>query len=223
MTADAKKLAVRLIDAGLLTNWQAKYLLSGKHRLWFGSYVLLERVSRDLTGDRFVGIHKQLNRKVDILFLSSEFSTESMRMSELIRQIGNAADIDHPNLEHIYDIDQKENRYFLVTEHISGKPIDEMHRTSPLDSIQLAKIVRQIVDAIHYVHRHGVIHGGLGEGDIILDSNQQIKIRNIVLTFLIRSVNPAIDASTVTVRTATAIDDWRQSPNRQRHAPGRAL
>ena len=49
--------AARLVKQKLLTEWQAKYLLSGRYRLHLGNYQLLTRVRRDSFGDRFIALH----------------------------------------------------------------------------------------------------------------------------------------------------------------------
>ena len=44
----ARKLAKSLVEEELLTTWQAKFLLSGRHRLRIGNYFLLSRLHLSL-------------------------------------------------------------------------------------------------------------------------------------------------------------------------------
>lgn len=60
---DPAELATKMVRDQLLTRWQAKYLMAGRSRLDIGSYRLLERITRDELGDRFLATHKQLGRK----------------------------------------------------------------------------------------------------------------------------------------------------------------
>ena len=200
---DVKTLAKKSISDGLLTRWQAKYLLGGKHKLKFGSYVLLERLQTDPIGHRFHGIHKKLNRNVDLLFLSSDLCKESTRLRELIKKVGAAAEVEHPNLERVYDIDRDDKRYFLVTEHLKGHAVEELSAKGQLTSRHIAAIARQTILALTHAHEKGVTHGGLSAGDMMLDKNRQLKIRNIVQSFLARNLNQESNLTTTLPH-----DDW---------------
>ena len=200
---DVKTLAKKMIADDLLTRWQAKYLLGGKHKLKFGSYVLLERLETDPIGHRFLGFHKKLDRTVDLLFLSSDLCKESTRLQELIKKVGAAAGVDHPNLERVYDIDRDQKRYYLVTEHLDGHPVEEMSAKGQLTSRHIAAIARQTVLALSHAHEKGVTHGGLTTGDMMLDKNRQLKIRNIVQSFLARNLNQESNLTTTLPQ-----DDW---------------
>ncbi len=110
-TDDAQKTAIELVRAGLITRWQAKYLMSGRHLLKIGSYVLLERLAQDDLGDLFIANHTSLNRKVQIQFLPAELKPDSEECKRFLQRVGIASELDHPNLVHIYDVDQEKGRY----------------------------------------------------------------------------------------------------------------
>ena len=75
--AEPMAMASRLVRDGWLTNWQAKFLLSGRHRLRVGKYFLLDRIAQDRLGDRFLGVHHHLDRKVDLQILPAGLSWQS--------------------------------------------------------------------------------------------------------------------------------------------------
>ena len=120
-------MARELVDRQLLKPWQAKYLLGGRHRLKIGSYVLLNRLERDRLGDRFEALHKQLDRKVDLQIFPAEFSQEDRHFQGFLTQAAESAKLDHPHLTHVFDIDREGGRYFLVVEHVDGRPLNSVN------------------------------------------------------------------------------------------------
>ncbi|MFT5300266.1 MAG: serine/threonine protein kinase [Mariniblastus sp.] len=189
----AEAVAKYLIREKLATKWQAKYLLSGRSRLDIGNYRLLERIQRDEFGDRFFAIHKSLDRKVDLQILPGELTKDKTACDEFIQKASLAATLDHPNLVHVYDIDQEGGRYCLVTEHIQGQTIDQSDQEN-LDGTTIARIIQQAIAGIQYAHDQSVIHGSIGTSDLVLDEQQQLKIQHIPLAPL-RKHTP--DAPTV--------------------------
>lgn len=201
-TDDVKALAKKMIADEIVTRWQAKYLFGGKYKLKFGSYELLERLKQNSVGkeigSRFLALHKQLDRKVDMLFLSPDLCQESKRLRELIRQVGMMSEVgEHPNLERVYDIDKDEKRYYLITENLDGRPVTQLAENHQLTSVHVADIARQSIIALSYAHEMGVIHGSLTTNDMMLDNHRQLKIRNIVQAFLARNLNQESDLTIV--------------------------
>ena len=176
----ATELATKLIKDELITRWQAKYLLSGRSKLDVGSYRLLERTQRDELGDRFLAIHKQLGRKVDIQVLPVDLTSNEDRCEAFIQKASATAKLDHQNLSHVYDIDQESGRYFLVTEDLDGDPLPAVHES--LTDVEVAKLVKQSISGIQYAHQLGVEHGDLRPSDIVITSEGTVKIQNLALS-----------------------------------------
>ena len=90
-TNDGQQTALHLSKAGLITRWQAKYLMSGRHLLKIGNYVLLERISQDELGDLFIANHESLDRKVLIQFLPTELNADKAKVDCFLQRVGIAS------------------------------------------------------------------------------------------------------------------------------------
>ena len=191
------EIAKNLVRQDLATKWQAKYLLSGRTRLDIGNYRLLDRIQRNEFGDRFLAVHTSLARKVDLQVLPGSLTQDQSSCNKFIQKASLAATLDHPNLAHVYDIDQEGGRYFLVTEHIEGKVLPEASPDS-LDESRIAEIVTQAVAGIRYAHKHDVIHGCISQNDLILSENGQVKIQHLPLSPL-RQQNSNVDSPNQTL------------------------
>ena len=135
---DVRELAVRLVRSDILTNWQAKFLLSGRHRLKIGKYTLQERLDRAAFGDRFVAIHQALDRKVELQLLKSALNGSQLLFDSFLQQAQKSAQLDHPHLMHVYDIDQEADRFYLVVEHLDGRSMDDDVAVSQVNVSEMA-------------------------------------------------------------------------------------
>ncbi len=174
------QLARQLIDCGGLTDWQARYLLSGKHHLRVGQYVLLERLPIRAVGDRFLAIHKTLDRKVEVNWFPASLADDNELFAGFLERASRVARLDHPNLVHLYDIDQESGRFYFVFEHDEGTPLDRLP-AGELSARQIAGLSRQLLDGLDYAHGQGLIHGQLNETQVRVDSTNRVRISNMGL------------------------------------------
>ena len=165
----ANDLAKYLVRDELVTKWQAKYLLSGRSRLEIASYRLLDRTSRDKLGDRFMAVHTSLARKVDLQVLSSEFTKDESRCTPFLKKASKIAKLDHPNLVHVYDIDQEGGRYYLVTEHVDGTTLDQVPRTQ-ISEDDVALVLHNALKGIIHAHENDIVHGCLSQSCLLYTS-----------------------------------------------------
>ena len=177
---DASLLARKFIDARLFTDWQARFLLSGRYHLKVGQYVLLERIPGRIVGDRFLAIHTGLDRQVEVnLFPASVAKNEGL-FQQFLSQASRVVGMDHRNLVHLYDIDREGTRYYFVYEHDTGTPLDRLV-PGQIDIRTIAEITRQILDGIGYAHQNQLIHGQLNETQVRIGEKNQIRISNVGL------------------------------------------
>ena len=210
-TSDGPQTVLHLSKAGLITRWQAKYLMSGRHLLKIGNYVLLERISQDELGDLFIANHESLDRKVLIQFLPTELNADKAKVDRFLQRVGIASELDHKNLVHLYDVDQEKGRYYLITEFYSGETLDSL--AGQLNSEKLANILLQASDALDFVHQNKLFHGCVTERDIVVSDDNEVKLKGLALAVL-RSDN--WDGGSATSDFAqlghVAVEAFRQLP-----------
>src|SRR5262245_42907113 len=68
-----EKLAEQLIQLGLVTRFQARHMLAGRHRgLVLGPYKLIDQIGKGGSGVVFLAEHKKLKRRAAIKILPTE-------------------------------------------------------------------------------------------------------------------------------------------------------
>ena len=190
-TDDPKVLAGKLAQNGTLTRWQAKMIYAGYHQLKLGNYVLLDRISRDDLGDRFLANHKSLDREVEIQVLPKRITEEPQLQNFFISNIGLVSELDHPHITHIHDVDRAGGQFFLVDEAQQGVPLDEVELTA--DGLVLC--CNQILQALAYAHSQGVVHGDVNLDSIIYANQAHFKLRGISLSLVRRKLAGSDDST----------------------------
>jgi serine/threonine protein kinase len=167
---DAAQCAATLVKAELLTPYQAKQLLAGKHRGFFlGPYKVLRPIGQGGMGAVFLAEHTSLDRRVAIKVLSHEKAKDKLSIERFFREARAAAALDHPNIVKLFDISQGNGVHFLVFEFVDGSDLQSlMATTGPLHYAQAALYVAQAAAGLHHAHGKGFIHRDIKPANLIL-------------------------------------------------------
>lgn len=187
----AEDLARDLIKKKLLTLWQAKMLLKGATKLGIGSYTLTDRLERNAMGDRFSAVHKQLSRKVTIQYLPAALCKDT-DAKKIIHQHGRKlANLDHPNLTHVFDIDEENGRVYLVSESINGYTLAALRESNQLPdhAPKVGNLIHQVLAAATHAHASDVFHGNINESNITITKTGSAKLGSLTRS----SVQTALD------------------------------
>lgn len=80
------------------------------------------------------------------------------------------AELEHPSLPDVRSLGEQDDMPFAVRTPIDGVPLPELGADDgQLDATTLRVMVCRLADGIELAHEAGVIHGGLGPGDVIVE------------------------------------------------------
>jgi serine/threonine-protein kinase len=166
--------ARRLVDAGLLTAFQAEHVLAGRaRRLRLGPYRLLA----PLGGRRvYKAEHVLMKRLVTLKVLGRARPRRPQTPdddSPPARRPGNemtiTAGLSHPNLVSALHAARLRGRLVLVLEYVPGIDLEEfIAQAGPLP-VDLARVVlRQAAQALACLHAHRLVHRDVKPANLIL-------------------------------------------------------
>src|SRR5262245_52582352 len=99
LLADPRDAAAALVSAGLLTPYQSKYLLLGKHKGFFvAGYKVLQPIGKGGTGKVFLAEHTTMKRRVALKVIGVGDVKDRATLERLHREAQAAAALDHPNI-----------------------------------------------------------------------------------------------------------------------------
>jgi serine/threonine-protein kinase len=100
---------------------------------------------------------------------------------------------DHPNIVKYVDLFTHHNILHLVVDYVDGKDLLTAFAAKPAEESRVIKWAGQILDALEYVHRAGVVHRDLNPGNIMLRRDDD----NVVIIDFGTLKPAAVDSGTV--------------------------
>ena len=88
-------------------------------------YDILEKVGEGGMGVVYKARDTHLDRFVAIKVLPAEKVADPDRRRRFVQEAKAAPALNHPNIIHIYDIDQAEGIDFIAMEYVAGKTLDQ--------------------------------------------------------------------------------------------------
>lgn len=138
-----------------------------------GSY----RIERELTGGMsrvFVAEDVHLTRKVVLKVLPAELAGE-VNLARFEREIRLAARLQHPHIVPVLAAGSVDDLPYYVMPFIEGESLRaRLARAGELPLAEVVRLLRQILDALEYAHRHGVVHRDIKPDNILLSGQHAV-------------------------------------------------
>lgn len=184
--SDAEALVKQLVEAGLLTSWQAEGLKAGKWRGYFlGKYRLLQPLGRGAMGSVYLAEHKVMRHRVAIKVLAQHLMTTPNIVERFEREARAAAVINHPNVVRAFDVDSEGSIHFLVMEYVQGKDLRQIvDDEGPLEPRVAAEYTQQVARGLDAAHKNGMIHRDIKPANLLRDQTGLVKILDLGLARL---------------------------------------
>lgn len=111
-----------------------------------------------------------LNRSVAIKILDPTLAIDPRAVERFKREAVTAANLEHPAIVRVYDVQQEGGLHYIAMRYVAGTTLKEiLHDNGPLPLEAVLNILEAIAGALHYAHRHGVIHRDVKPGNILVE------------------------------------------------------
>ncbi len=142
-----------------------------------GNYRIISLIGKGGMGSVWLAEDKKLKRKVALKLISEEFSSSPQVVKRFKVEAIAQARLNHPNIIQIYSFEDKGKHKYIVIEYIDGISLsDAIKRDGKFPLKKAIAIFEEILSAMEYAHKNGIIHRDIKPANIILKKDGHPKI-----------------------------------------------
>jgi eukaryotic-like serine/threonine-protein kinase len=142
-----------------------------------GKYIANDIIGHGAYSIVYRGLHQGLNRPVAIKMMRHNLALDPEFQTTFRNEAKTIAAMNHPNIIHIYDIEERYRTLFIIEELVEGQSLKEMLKH--LRAIPLRATIDfliQICTGLEYAHRKDIIHRDINSTNILVEPDDHVKI-----------------------------------------------
>jgi serine/threonine-protein kinase len=145
-------------------------------------YELGGLLGRGGMADVRIGRDLRLGRTVAIKQLRPDLASDESFQARFRREAQSAAALNHPSIVAVYDTGETINMHgnhipYIVMEHVDGQTLRDVLRDGRRILPERAlSIVADVLSALDYSHRQGIIHRDIKPANVMLTPNGHVKV-----------------------------------------------
>jgi beta-lactam-binding protein with PASTA domain/tRNA A-37 threonylcarbamoyl transferase component Bud32 len=145
--------------------------------LFDGRYRVIRKLGAGGMANVYLAEDQELGRRVAIKILNERHANDDQFVERFRREAKNAAALSHPNIVSIYDRGEAEGTYYIAMEFLDGRSLKELVvARGPAPVSVTIDYVRQILHALRFAHRNGIVHRDIKPHNVLVDGEGRIKV-----------------------------------------------
>jgi serine/threonine-protein kinase len=105
------------------------------------------------------------------------------------------AALNHPNIAHVYGLEESANTRCIVMELIEGETLQQRLTRGAIRVEEALQIAKQTAEALEAAHERGIIHRDLKPGNIMMAADGKVKMLDFGLAKAVQDNQPASNLS----------------------------
>jgi serine/threonine-protein kinase len=145
--------------------------------LFDGRYRIVRKLGTGGMANVYLAEDQELGRRVAIKILDDRHAADEQFVERFRREAKNAAGLSHPNIVSIYDRGEAEGTYYIAMEYLDGRSLKELIVGRGPAPVPVAiDYARQILAALRFAHRNGLVHRDIKPHNVLVDSEGRVKV-----------------------------------------------
>lgn len=160
-----------------------------------GKYILKRRIGEGAFAEVRLAVHEETKEEYAVKIFDREALPKAHFERDIKKEIRIMQHLRHPNIVSIHAVLVTERKLYLVMELVRGGELyDEIVSKRRVDEYTSRRYFQQIVDAMVYCHKRGVVHRDLKPENLLLDGNGNIKITDFGMSWMKDKIDPSYNA-----------------------------
>jgi serine/threonine protein kinase len=141
-----------------------------------GAYEIVSPLGVGGMGEVYRARDTKLNRNVAIKVLPDLFASDPERLARFQREAQVLALLNHPNIAHIYGLEESNGVRALVMELVEGPTLADRIARAPIPLREALSIAKQIAEALDAAHEKAIVHRDLKPANVALTGAGIVKV-----------------------------------------------
>ncbi len=157
-------------------------------------FEILEHLGQSVVTDVWLAYQQSLKREVILKMVRPEFASNDSERERFIDEAKTTAQLRHPGIVQIFDVNVHDGLPFLVMEHVPGNTLAQVVEASGrLDPAYALTISTQIAEALRYAwDQHRLIHRNLTPKSILLGEGGEAKLAYMGISLRVDPLHPNV-------------------------------
>ncbi|HZO96526.1 MAG TPA: Stk1 family PASTA domain-containing Ser/Thr kinase [Gaiellaceae bacterium] len=140
-------------------------------------YLIVRKLGSGGMADVYLAEDQELGRRVALKLLNERHANDEQFVERFRREAQSAAGLNHPNIVSIFDRGRAEGTYYIAMEYLDGRTLKELLvRNGPTPVPIAIDYARQILGALAFAHRHGIVHRDIKPHNIVVRKDGRLKV-----------------------------------------------
>ena len=177
---NAATLGEWLIATGVLSRFQVKTFMAGRPGPFvYGDYYVYDRIrsQEGRLANLFRAVHLPTRHPVLLHFLGGSALKDPQAWEAVVRQVGWACWVGHPNVSDCYQLVDLGKIKLLAIENLLGETLaTRLAGQARLPPADACRFVREAALGLSRLHQLGQVHGQVQPDNLWLDANGSLKL-----------------------------------------------
>ncbi|HEY7475771.1 MAG TPA: protein kinase [Vicinamibacterales bacterium] len=141
-----------------------------------GQYRVVRHLGSGSMGDVYHAVDEPLDRDVALKVVRAGLDQRTDLVDRFKSEARTLARLDHPHIARLYGL-LEQPCLFMVMEFVRGETLlDRLSRFGPLRWREAVTAVSQVLEALEYAHRLGIVHRDIKPGNVMVRGDEWVKV-----------------------------------------------
>jgi serine/threonine-protein kinase len=146
-----------------------------------GKYELIEELGRGGYGTVYRARETVLDVERAVKVLHPALISDPEFLERFRREAKIAAQLEHPHIVPVYELDEYQGSFFLVMKYMAGGSLEDLlEQEGHLPYARVLEITRQVSNALDAAHQKGIVHRDIKPANILFEQDTRTQTRAVI-------------------------------------------